>query len=520
MDGISIMKLWALGAKVLQLKLGAGGGVHHFSSRRLVKWPHLVSHFVKLRHLNLDVSINVELRLFRSSSILSLPRELETLKICASNAEAGFTMRPMSAHRAASAMVPNSTILSVKAVLPGLKELVVHSKSLLDYEYFFEGLPDSLRKLDLHYASKVLDPALKKLPVNLEVLNLACTTRLSIKGICLLPSGLKSLDLWDASSIGSKLFEHLPRQLTFLNIANFEFLKDIDLPKLPQTLTTLRANRDVGLTWQSTRLLPRSLTELQQSSNSTPNAQSLLDLPPHITHLAWNRAQNVTAQSLASLPQKCITLILDRFTDIISPADAVQLPPTLEHLSWESHTSLNDETLEKLPKGLTWLHLPANDTLSGTSTFDLPRGLTYLDLTSNKNINHDVEISGLPQTLITLRLGATSLTDAAAPLLPRSITILALPNNTTWTNDALAQLPNGLINLDLSLNPNLTDPAIALLPHSLTILRMKSANLTVKCAPHIPPKLVIFDIKNYMLSAWYYSQRKDKTPKPMPTPIV
>jgi hypothetical protein len=510
-DGHDILRLWTCGSSILQLKLGAGGGIKQFSIVGIQKWPTIVSHFPKLQHLSIVAGITEELKAFRYDSIISLPIELETLKIVARNAEFGFCVLPLASHRPSLSHHPQTSVVALDSKFPKLQLLQLHGTSLLTYSEFFLHLPASLKRLDLHYSGKIANKDLNFLPTTLEELNVACTARITDKGVSTLPRSLLRLDMWDSSSSGGKLFQHLPRTLVYLNIANFERISDEYVKNLPPQLEILVCTRDYFLTYKCVRDFPRSLTELHQSFNTHVNNSSVMDLPPKMTYLDWNMTPNVSASSFPALPRTLKTLLLDRSQDNLNGGYIQRLPPTLTHLSLGANSTMNDDSMEFLPNTITKLIMPSNMALTGASMFILPPKLEYLDLKANTAINQDVHLSGLPSTLTALLLGAKTFTDAAAPLLPRSLTFLSLPNNIEFTNAAIAELPRKLIHLDLSINGNLTDDCIQHMPRSLSLLRIRKAVLTNDCILHLPKKLQIFDSQNFRLSSLYFSMKHAKT---------
>lgn len=380
------------------------------------------------RHLtHLDVG---HARLWSNKALANLPRHLTYLKC---------------------RIIPDrKKTLNLKYLPSTLKTLLLHencsykSENGLSKE-FFEQLPRALTRFSFLTDHKITSEQLKHLPGQLEWLEID-------------------------NKYAFPLHACLPHTLRHLKILNSDHITDEQLSHLPPLLTYLNLNRVRSITYQGIRQLPSTLISLELIHFDV-SEQYIHLLPRNLTHLKLCPDQKLTSACLMHLPRTLISLDINYF-EWIHVDDLKQLPPHLQELELVMDKLDLDIWMQSLPKSLTNLHIPhLNIKLS--TMHHLPSRLVELTIES-KNVT-EAHIALLPPTLKFLVVSwAESWTDHALSLLPRELIEFELHDGlTTFTSDAIANLPRNLRSLHFGCANKLTLACLKHLPRTLTHLQME-----------------------------------------------
>lgn len=330
-----------------------------------------------------------------------------------------------------------------------------------------------LLKLDLSY-SHVTNKNLQELSqhcLNIETLNLS-GTNLTDDSIEYLPPSLKSLNLSLCKKLTSARVKDLPRGLqTLFLLNNNNLLEDVMINEvienLPPTLTSLNLinyaskNRLLNVNVDK---LPKTLTTLHSSIPCTtiPKlSQNLKNFYLHISDLSTVTTEEII-QMIGSLPRNLTTLSFywDKFEINWTEEMIEKLPQQLTTLIFGGPHRLT--ALHKLPQSLEFLRLSDNRDLATLK--DLPAGLKNLSLFQFNNLT---EIENLPHNLIKLELGCC----------PKLRTI--------------KQFSKNLTDLTLSIVPSLLE--IDLFPEKLSSLVLKHCKALLHLNP-LPENLTFFKL--------------------------
>lgn len=294
-------------------------------------------------------------------------------------------------------------------------------------------------------------------------------------------------------------------------------------------------------------LLPESLRTLQVLIKPTigpdgrePLATVIAVLPRDLEHLWVKPLLGTDSATIAALPPKLKTL---HSVGEFEVRTLDEWPKSLQLLEGDT-TMLPIESLEQLPSFIqdvrtphtgNRLHIPDHVTsltlTTRTDAMSLPSGLTSLKLHDAHNWGLN-DFKSLPKTLTSLEtrhMGPT-VTAEVLPFLPKlkSLTLqriesfgdewllLGLPDTLTelellpcfsWTDEAIAHLPVGLRNVNLTRLKKITDIGIRHLPYTLTSIKLMSTmHVTGNCFRDLPGGLLTFaleyaqNVEDYHLS--------------------
>jgi Leucine-rich repeat (LRR) protein len=511
LSGKEILRLWLCGSRVLNAKLGPGGGVRSLDltapHEAYFPWPSVLFSFKELRSFSLSLEARCTIKHADATILCQMSKKIQKLQIAALNAEATFRVPEEASNLPIVQLDTYSSdrILDLQRVFPSLVHLHIHGSSIIDYSCLLAGLPQNLKTFDFRFSTSFQNIHIASLPRSVTSITLEVARQLRLEGILALPPNLEVLNISDVDLTVLAL-EALPRTLKTLDLSFLSVFPSESISKLPPGLKSLKLVRDYSITAGAIKQLPRTLTELHQSENYRMSDLAAANLPPGLTFLDWNGTKDLSPEAIEILPRSLKTLLLDRYTNVINPV-IHNLPPGLTKLSLANNKDIDDESAEKLPRSLTWLHLPSNTILSTAGIRNLPHMLTYLDLLSN-NAFDDSTVAALPRGLKCLKLGSTLITTDSTALLPRGLESLYLPKIDTWVDCGIEHLPRTLTVLDLTKCTALTDACMSLMPRKLVILRLRyNKNLTAQCLPHIPSGIRIFDAQSPTLMMAFFLQR-------------
>lgn len=391
-----------------------------------------------------------------------------------------------------------TTDRQVLSVLPlTLKSLVVVGAGIDLVDSHIAHLPSTLTHLNLKNCTQLTTECIGTLPIHLTELHLSDFSNLTDVGLSLLPRSLIRLHI---ESIGRNItpvgMMNLPRSLTYLKW-NLPYLTNAHVSHMPRALQSLHTDgRDLD---DSTMIeLPRQMTELSFRWSSNLRDGCVDHLPKTLTLLKLPFAPHLTDDCVAQMPNNLIKLILT-FTDQLTDRCVPHLPKHLTKLDiFSAH--MTDECIRHLPRSLTKLRLKIVQISQRICEIDWPAGLLDLDLSSTCTASLDLNLLHLPKRLTRLCINrCKNLNASSVQHLPRTMTDLDLhiDDDTQPQEQAsglMRYLPNGLKRFNLTGYP-IMDADIADLPRGLLDLQLcDNLTLTDACFTWLPPELKELDL--------------------------
>ena len=199
------------------------------------------------------------------------------------------------------------------------------------------------------WKSVMCDADLRVTRISLLDINLTGLLRLEW-----LPETLREFNVWRNNITGSAELGRLPTNIFYLGLSTNKFTGPLDLVHLPNTLD-----------------------ELDAESNQFDGHIELATLPMSLTHLRLHKNLLQGELNLLNLPKK------------------------LQYLNLSCNCFTGSLELQHLPSSLIDLYC-ANNLFSGLVRFvHLPARLETLDLEDNQNLQGEIDVSMLPESLST-----------------------------------------------------------------------------------------------------------------------
>jgi hypothetical protein len=323
-------------------------------------------------------------------------------------------------------------------------------------------LPRSLKHLYLGGYAQCDDNFLKKLPPNLESLETPHFSVLSDSGFHLLPP---TLILFRVGTFAYK------------NVDDYRDGPEMTEFDSPKNLIDILCYKRSDIRF---RTLSEPLTTEARESISSHTGLKMI--------MTANSYDVCLGDALAGIISRSVTrLTLSSLHRHLSVKFLEQLPPTLLHLDLgKQEHGFSEVSALALPKGLISLVMNASDFTDPEFLGYLPRSITDLELLRLPGRLTVPKAKLLPPALTRLRLGLCIVGDEVISLLPRSITILDLPNTPFFTNKAIPDLPPNLIKLWVPTS-RLTPDCVDLLPTTITSISLGSSSGTL--SPFVLSKL-------------------------------
>ena len=267
-------------------------------------------------------------------------------------------------------------------------------------------LPSSLEELSLTLSKTIADASISRFPTNLRALMLGCT-KITDKGLNYLPAYLTALNVGGCSEVSDTGLAKIPLTVTDLNVSNTKVtIASITL------LTALTRINICGCNIRGSDLSRLSVVELSLS--------------------------HVKNDEISLLPR--VLRKLNFFDCKIASLEG--LPPVIDLRA--ANCSFDDDNLLYLTRGLTFLDLSFNTSITALGMILIPRTVRYLTLWRCTNINDDA-LKALPRRLLYLDIsGCAKVTNEGIKLLPRSLTELDIDGCGKITNEAIPFLPVNL----------------------------------------------------------------------------
>lgn len=170
---------------------------------------------------------------------------------------------------------------SLLKTLPKLRHLSFQRIESFNDDWLLEGLPDTLRELELLPSYAWSDAALAHLPRGLREVNLTRLKKISDAGIPLLPFTLTSIKLMSTLHITGNCFRDLPGGLHTFALEYAEKVENYHLSHLPRLLTYLRLGHAELISEDGFKLLPRRLKSLSLDEKSNISSTARVAELPH-----------------------------------------------------------------------------------------------------------------------------------------------------------------------------------------------------------------------------------------------
>lgn len=468
-------RLWLVGSKIIQDKLGRQGGVEKLDLKGcrcspIDSWPSFASNFPGLRELAISDDSQFHNRTISTQNILSMPAKLRKLEFFMVSASSPF----MEAIRSAPSLF------------------------------------DSLASLTLESSSAPLEGAIW--PPNLTVLKLPHQFAVSLD-LNYLPRNLIELS-GSFKEPTSPLENQLPFPTTLKSLSMqivYRFpIALLSLISCIPYLTELNLNDDRGdwcfppsidlATGEVIRLLPRTLQHVGMRPKSPATPEECAHLPPHLESMRGiidTRTESplkyvdFLPKSLTRFP---MTIALKFMDEIINKMgrDSNGIS-RLRHIEVDAHGATLDEISfpSFLFPSLRSLHVETNQQLPRAIGLLIGEFSCLTELTIEKYDgfeDSDLQIQFLPRSLTTLQTNAQSISESngvqdpiqcdSSTYLPPMLRTLALApiclNSASW----FSGLPTTLTSLTL-----------AILPLNRMVLDCSADNV------HLPPHLTELDLR-------------------------
>jgi hypothetical protein len=428
--GLSVIRLWRTGDKILQWKLSLGGGVRsvHFTETGVgstSRYPHMLDNFDRLTSLTINMDNG---RICDPGMLwihLSRFSVLENLSLTCVEAEEWLMNSQDSLTDAISFLdeewlphEPFEPIPRLKPIASTFNHLsylkLAATKSYLRDEDLAD-FPLSLTRLDL--------------PIN-DTLTPQCYT--NFKGKHLLHIETSWGQKYDSESV-----RKLPQSLTTINMTMWDAIEYVDY--WPPNTTEIRA----AMNGKSLQHLPMNLTRLELTNmtfgGSHPSAclTHLQNLKTLILRSYYQHDLN----ELPGFPSQLETLNLEVELSNVHPnVPNPSLPAGLLSLTIFAYMTLDEEKLVKMiPKGLTYLRVQHRNHFTGKLLGSLSQHL--------KHINIYQKQYGIPTYKPEAGLKNLFQTEPLSPFL----TYLTIRNTGCITANAFAKLPQTIMTLELNI---------------------------------------------------------------------